>query len=223
MIDVDPRTQKHLISDQGEIVIDEVSKHWAALVGASLELVAGLLVPFIAIAAPKIWWLPVLIGMALVLHAGWRILDRRRDHFVITNMRVFRIHGILAEHIATMPLSRILDISVDKPFIGRILGYGHFVFESAAQEQGLRDIRYVGRPDERGLTIQRVIQQAGLRGMAGRLAADGMQGSVPAVPSMAGASAQTYETAPYEPIRPVEIIKPYDPDNTSTDPIQLPR
>ena len=42
-----------------------------------------------------------------------------------------------------------------------MLGYGHFVFESAAQEQGLRDIRYVGRPDERDLAIQRVVQRSG--------------------------------------------------------------
>jgi hypothetical protein len=60
-------------------------------------------------------------------------------------------------------MSRILDITVEKPFIGRVCGYGHFVFESAAQDQGLRDIRYVGRPDERDATIQTVIQRAGLR------------------------------------------------------------
>ena len=88
------------------------------------------------------------------------------DRFVITNMRVFRVHGILSQRIATMPLSRILDISVHKPVIGRMFGYGHFIFESAAQEQGLREIRYVGDPDARGLTIQRVIQQSGLRGFS---------------------------------------------------------
>nr|WP_275902071.1 PH domain-containing protein [Brevibacterium zhoupengii] len=85
------------------------------------------------------------------------------DRFVITNMRVFRIHGIFTQHKATMPMARILDISVHKPLMGRIFRYGHFVFESAAQDQGLRDIRYVGRPDERDLTIQTVIQRSGLR------------------------------------------------------------
>jgi hypothetical protein len=66
-----------------------------------------------------------------------------------------------------MPITRILDITVEKPFVGRLLGYGHFVFESAAQAQGLRDIRYIGDPDERDLTIQRVVQRAGLRGPRG--------------------------------------------------------
>ena len=80
-------------------------------------------------------------------------------------MRVFRVHGLLNRKQATMPLSRILDISVDKPIQGRILNFGHFTFESAAQAQGLRDIRYVARPDERDLEIQRVVHgRAGLRG-----------------------------------------------------------
>jgi hypothetical protein len=63
-----------------------------------------------------------------------------------------------------MPLGRILDITVVKPLQGRMLGYGHFTFESAAQAQGLRDIHFVPRPDERDLTIQRVVQRSGLRG-----------------------------------------------------------
>ena len=41
-------------------------------------------------------------------------------------------------------------------------GY-QFVFETAAQDQGLRAIRYVGDPQKRDLTIQRVIARAGLR------------------------------------------------------------
>jgi hypothetical protein len=79
-------------------------------------------------------------------------------------MRVFRVHGVLSRSLATMPLGRILDITVVKPFIGRLLGYGHFTFESAAQDQGLREIRHVGSPDRRDLEIQRVVQRAGLRG-----------------------------------------------------------
>jgi len=165
----DPRIDKHLISDQGEYVVDEVRKHWAATVSAVLELLGGLVVFLLGfVVPPQAWWLPVLVGAGIALHATWRIFEQRMDRFVITNMRVFRVHGILSQRIATMPLARILDISVYKPLIGRIVGYGHFVFESAAQEQGLREIRYVGDPDARGLTIQRVIAQAGLRGAAGR-------------------------------------------------------
>jgi hypothetical protein len=43
----DPRIERHLIADQGEIVIDEVRKHWAATAGAALELAAGVLLLFL--------------------------------------------------------------------------------------------------------------------------------------------------------------------------------
>jgi uncharacterized membrane protein YdbT with pleckstrin-like domain len=79
-------------------------------------------------------------------------------------MRVFRVRGVLGQSLATMPLHRILDITVDQPLLGRVLGYGHFVFESAAQEQGLRDIRFVPRPYQRDRAIQSIIQRSGLRG-----------------------------------------------------------
>ena len=201
---LDPRIDRHLIADQGEVVVDEVRKHWAATVGAVLELFAGIVVFLLTFfVPPQAWGVPALAGGVVVLHACWRILEQRMDRFVITNMRVFRVHGILSQRIATMPLSRILDISVHKPVVGRMFGYGHFVFESAAQEQGLREIRFVGDPDERGLTIQRVIQQAGLRGYAGR--GDPLHPTPPAPPVVAPprpripasvAAAASYDTLP---------------------------
>ena len=207
----DPRIARHLIADQGEVVIDEVRKHWAALVGAMLELLLGLVILLISFVVPaQAWWLPAIIGGAVALHAIWRILERKMDRFVITNMRVFRVHGILTQNIATMPLSRILDISVHKPIVGRVFGYGHFIFESAAQAQGLREIRFVGDPDQRGLTIQRVIQQAGLRGFN------------PQQPFAATNAPASIPTRSMPPIPPRPPLPSFDPDRTTTAPIQLP-
>jgi hypothetical protein len=162
---LDPQISRHLLREEGEVIVDEVKHHWVAFVRPVLEAVVALallvLTPFVPV---DVGWIPLLLAGAVALHAGWLALREHRDRFVITNMRVFRVHGVLATHLATMPLSRILDITVAKPLHGRILGFGHFVFESAAQEQGLREIRYVGRPDERDLAIQRVVQRSGLRG-----------------------------------------------------------
>jgi Bacterial PH domain len=161
----EPDIRRHLLRDEGEVIVDEVRKHWVAYVRAVLEGVLGVAilvsVPFLD---PDLAWLPLLLGFGVLAHGGWKALHARMDRFVITNMRVFRVHGVLAQQLATMPLSRILDITVAKPLTGRVLGYGHFIFESAAQEQGLRDIRFVGRPDDRDLAIQRVVQRSGLRG-----------------------------------------------------------
>ena len=161
----DPNIRKHLLRDEGEVIVDEVKHHWIAYVRPVLEAVAAVaLLGLSAYVHMDLAWLPILLAFATLAHATWCALREHRDRFVITNMRVFRVHGVLSQNLATMPLSRILDITVVKPLHGRILGFGHFCFESAATEQGLRDIRYVGRPDERDLSIQRVVQRSGLRG-----------------------------------------------------------
>ena len=38
----DPHVERYLIADEGEVVIDEVAKHWAAIVGPVLELLRAL-------------------------------------------------------------------------------------------------------------------------------------------------------------------------------------
>ncbi len=161
----DPKVRKHLISDEGEVVIDEVRQHWVVFTVPMLEVVLATAL-LVALVTNSIGGTQVLLAIVLVLlmHAFWQFLTHHRDRFVVTNMRVMRIRGVFSQTVATTPIARVLDITLQKPIVGRIFGYGHFVFESAAQEQGLRDIRYVGRPDERDLAIQRVVQRSGLRG-----------------------------------------------------------
>ncbi len=162
---VDPDIGRHLLREEGEVIVDVVRKHWVVYV---LPAVVGLLgltcVAAALVSTLDVALLPLLIGIAMLAWSAWKALAANLDCFVITNMRVFRVKGVLVRSLATMPLGRILDITVVKPLQGRMLGYGHFTFESAAQAQGLRDIRYVPRPDERDLTIQRVVQRSGLRG-----------------------------------------------------------
>ena len=161
----DPNIRKHLLRDEGEVIVDEVKHHGVVYLRPAIEsLVAVALLVWFPFVDVDLAWFPFLLAFAILSHAAWKTLGHHRDRFVITNMRVFRVHGVLSQQLATMPLSRILDITVVKPLHGRLIGFGHFVFESAAQEQGLREIRYVGRPDERDLSIQRVVQRSGLRG-----------------------------------------------------------
>ncbi|MFT3886930.1 MAG: PH domain-containing protein [Arachnia sp.] len=160
---LDPNIEAHLLSVEGEVVIDEVRKHWAASVG--WYAVTALSIPLFLsmIWARGFFWVPLLLGFVALGWGLWKVHVVHMDRFVITNMRVFRVHGVFNTHLATMPMSRILDISMSRSLLGQMLGYGHFVFESAAQDQGLRDIRFVGDPERRDLTIQRVIQLTGLR------------------------------------------------------------
>lgn len=160
---LEPHVEAHLLTSEGERVIDEVRKHWAAsfwwycLAAMSIPLFMA------SFAAQQYFWLPLMMSLAALLIGLWKAHVNYMDRFVITNMRVFRVHGVFNINLATMPMSRILDISLHQPFVGQIFGFGHFVFETAAQDQGLRDITFVGDPQRRDLTIQRVIARAGLR------------------------------------------------------------
>lgn len=161
----DQEIDSHLLADEGEIVIDLVNHHSIVFWQPTAEFVGTIVLWSLALVGPiQLGWFFIITGFGVALHALYLTLRERRDVFVITNMRVFRASGVFSVRIATMPITRILDITVVKPLLGRLLGYGHFVFESAAQEQGLKHIRYIGDPDARDLTIQRVVQRSGLRG-----------------------------------------------------------
>jgi hypothetical protein len=163
----DPKVRRHLISDEGEVVIDEVRHHWVVFIVPMLEVVLAAVL-LVTLVTTSFGGEQVVLAIVLVLlsHAFWQFLTQHRDRFVVTNMRVMRIRGVFSQTVATTPIARILDITLAKPWVGRVFGYGHFIFESAAQDQGFREIKFVSRPDDRDLTIQRVIQRTGLRASA---------------------------------------------------------
>jgi uncharacterized membrane protein YdbT with pleckstrin-like domain len=146
----DPNVDQYVLDKAGEYMVLEVRKHWAASLFAMIRLIVGALIFISAWAFPEpVYWIFFVIGLGVLLQALWRLLEEYRDRFVITNQRVFRVHGVFDTQRASVPLGRILDITVRKSWIGHLLGYGHFVFESAAQVQGLNVIRYVADIDER--------------------------------------------------------------------------
>jgi uncharacterized membrane protein YdbT with pleckstrin-like domain len=155
---LDPHVDRYILSTAGEEKVVEVKKHWAASAWPAIRVAIGIVIFISAFAyqAP-VYWVFVIIGGALAVQAAWRILEEYRDRFVITNQRVFRVHGVLATARASVPLLRILDITVKKSVMGRWLNYGHFVFESAAQVQGLNEIRYVKDIDQREDVLRMVM------------------------------------------------------------------
>jgi len=161
-----PQVEQYLLADEGEFVVDEITKHAICMIGPMALTVVGAVVMVLSTLVPA-WWVPIaLVGLVASCIGLWHFHQLRMDRFVVTNMRVFRVNGVLTRHIATMPLTRILDISVFQSPFGMMFNYGHFVFESAAVDQGLHKITYVPDPARRDLTIQRVIQRAGLRAAA---------------------------------------------------------
>jgi membrane protein YdbS with pleckstrin-like domain len=155
---LDPHVDRYILTTADEHKVVEVHKHWAVMVWPAVRVAAGVVIFVSAFAFQgSIYWILVFLGLVLGMQALWRILEEYRDRFVITNQRVFRVHGVLATARASVPLLRILDITVNKPVIGRWLNYGHFVFESAAQVQGLNKITFVKDIDQREDVLRMVM------------------------------------------------------------------
>jgi hypothetical protein len=156
---LDPHVDKYILTTAGEQKVLEVKKHWVALAWPAVRVGIGVVIFVSAFAFQgPIYWILFVLGLVLGGQALWRILEEYRDRFVITNQRVFRVNGVLSTARASVPLLRILDITVNKPVIGRWLNYGHFIFESAAQVQGLNRITYVGDIDQREDVLRIVMQ-----------------------------------------------------------------
>ncbi len=141
----------------GERVIAEVCHSGILYILPTLVGVVGVV---LAVA-----WLPFVpsnvapVGLAAILGMlGWALyksLSISRDRFVVTDSRVFRVWGVLSVNEAEMEIVRLLDVTVIRPWYLRPFHSGHMVLENAAQQQGLREIHYIPRPEELARIIHR--------------------------------------------------------------------
>jgi hypothetical protein len=154
------RIEDQLLEQLGEQVVRRMPHHPIAFLRSGLWLLlAGLwTVAVMVVNGPVGALLPVFL---FVLRGGWLFLSVYHDWFVITDMRIFRIRGVFNQRAAAMSLSRIVDFTMEQPLMGQLLGYGHFVFENAAQDQGLREIRYLNDVVAVNNLIQQLVFEAG--------------------------------------------------------------
>jgi hypothetical protein len=157
---LDPHVDKYILTTAGEHKVLEVKKHWVASAWPGVRVGIGLIILVSAFAfTGAIYWVIFFLGLVIGVQGLYRMIEEYRDRFVITDQRVFRVNGVIATARASVPLSRILDITVLKPVVGRWLNYGHFVFESAAQVQGLNKITYVADIDQREDVLRMVMPE----------------------------------------------------------------
>ena len=127
--------------------------HPATLAGP-LILVSGGLVAAGELARrsvrPKIVWgayLPVL------LYFLQRVAARQATYFTVTDNRMILVSGFVVRKVAMMPLTRVTDMSFRRSALGRLLGYGEFIIESAGQDQALRIINFLPYPEQLYLEV----------------------------------------------------------------------
>lgn len=147
--DVSPHhLAKYLLPQEQNTVT--IRRHPAMLlryVGESLGglILAGVLTALVSQPlVVKLIWCAWLILLSRLMTRFFEWYD---EYFAVTKVRVILVTGLIAKRVDMMPLSKITDLTVDRSIMGRMLGYGTLVLESAGQDQALSKVEYVPEPE----------------------------------------------------------------------------
>lgn len=147
---------RYLLPHEQDVVT--IRRHPAVLmmpVGAVLGalIFAGVLSNTALASSPTvlavIWWVWLLVLVWFV----WRVAEWSVDYFVITSARLLLTTGLITRQVNMMPLSKVTDMRFERSILGRFLGYGTFVMESAGQDQALSKINFVPYPEQLYLEV----------------------------------------------------------------------
>jgi uncharacterized membrane protein YdbT with pleckstrin-like domain len=83
----------------------------------------------------------------------WAALNWAVDYFVVTSHRFIETSGLFSRKVAMMPLVKVTDMTFQRSFLGRILGYGTFILESAGQDQALSTVDHIPYPEQLYLEV----------------------------------------------------------------------
>ncbi|MGH8897777.1 MAG: PH domain-containing protein [Egibacteraceae bacterium] len=142
-------TDRYLADD--EDIVTETRRHASVLIWPATPVVIVFLLAFLwsSLAGPGmlsavIWW----VALALLLWFAWKWAEWSLDRIVLTNRRIFVVHGVVVRKVAMMPLVKVTDLGYTRSVTGRLLGYGGVRLESAGQVQDLEHINYLPNPDD---------------------------------------------------------------------------
>jgi uncharacterized membrane protein YdbT with pleckstrin-like domain len=151
------KLERYLLPGERRVVVVRRHPAMIARVAAAALLalaVAGVVTARTTSSETGLVWL---VALVMVVWLIWRVLEWNANIFIVTNQRVMLITGLTTRRVAMLPLRRVQDMTYKRSPLGRLLGYGEFVIESAGETQGLRRITYVPTPDAIYLEISEVL------------------------------------------------------------------
>ena len=147
---------KYLLPHEHQVIT--VRKHPAVLIGPIAISLAGLAIAAVistTIARHNsgvvgfVWiaWAVVLLWLV------YKVWEWSQDYFIVTSRRMLLATGVITRKVAMMPLVKVTDMSFRRSSLGRLLGYGEFILESAGQDQALRVVDHLPYPEQLYLEV----------------------------------------------------------------------
>jgi uncharacterized membrane protein YdbT with pleckstrin-like domain len=152
---------RYLLPHEQQVIM--VRRHPAVLLRPVAEIFGGLILAGLLSkwlsgngggqALVIIWW----AWLLLLIRFVWKVAEWSVDYFVVTSQRMLLTTGLITRKVAMMPLGKVTDMSFQRSLLGRLLGYGEFVLESAGQDQALRTVPYIPYPETLYLEVCQMI------------------------------------------------------------------
>lgn len=147
---------KYLLPHEHQVIT--VRKHPAVLLKPILIVLLGLVIAAVistTIARNQagvvgfVW----IAWAVLLLYLVGKVIEWSQDYFIVTSRRMLLATGVVTRKVAMMPLVKVTDMSFQRSTLGRLLGYGEFILESAGQDQALRVVDYLPYPEQLYLEV----------------------------------------------------------------------
>jgi uncharacterized membrane protein YdbT with pleckstrin-like domain len=148
---------KYLLPHERQVIT--VRQHPAVLIKPILWVllglaVAGFLSNFSEVNDNAIvLWVIWLAWAGLVVWLAVKVFEWSVNYFVVTSQRMLLATGIVTRKVNMMPLGKVTDMSFQRSTMGRILGYGEFILESAGQDAALRIVDHLPYPEQLYLEV----------------------------------------------------------------------
>lgn len=147
---------KYLLPHERQVIT--VHQHPAVIIRPIFEVLIGLAIAgWLTVAIAKnnsvavlvIWIIWGLVLIRLII----KVIEWVETYFVVTSQRFILATGLITRQVKMMPLAKVTDMTFERSAMGRILGYGEFILESAGQNQALERIKHLPYPEQLYLEV----------------------------------------------------------------------
>jgi uncharacterized membrane protein YdbT with pleckstrin-like domain len=147
---------RYLLPHERQVIT--VHQHPAVLIGPIFLVLIGLAIAgwlsnSVANGNGTVLLVIWIIWGVLFLRLAWKVFEWAVTYFVVTSQRFVLATGVLTRKVNMMPLAKVTDMSFQRSTMGRILGYGEFILESAGQDQALNRVDYLPYPEQLYLEV----------------------------------------------------------------------